>query len=98
MVIRKSQTRTIREVIRDFLKENNLQKGLDEQEMVRLWYEKTGKMVARHTRSVQIRNRKMYVKLDSSVVRNELSMLRDALVKDLNESFQEPLIDEIILQ
>lgn len=98
MVIRKSQTRPIKEVIADFLKDNNLDRGLHEQEMIRLWYEVTGKMVARNTRSVEIRNRKLIVCLGSSVVRNELNMIRDGLMRELNQHFPKPLIDEIILR
>lgn len=98
MVIRRTQTRTIKEVVRDYLRENQLDKKLDEQEMIRLWYDITGKMVARATRSVTIRNRKMFVRIESSVIRNEISMIRDGLIKELNSKFNEPLIDEIILK
>jgi predicted nucleic acid-binding Zn ribbon protein len=98
MVIRRSNTQPIKDIIKDYLKENNLDKKLNEQEMIRSWYEITGKMVARATVSVDIRNRKMYIKLSSSVVRNELTMIRDELVKRLNQQFKEPLIDEIILK
>jgi predicted nucleic acid-binding Zn ribbon protein len=98
MVIRRSNTQPIKDIIKDYLNENNLDKKLNEQEMIRSWYEITGKMVARATVSVDIRNRKMYIKLSSSVVRNELTMIRDELVKRLNQQFKEPLIDEIILK
>ncbi len=98
MVIRRSNTQPIKDIIKDYLKENNLDKKLNEQEMIRSWYELTGKMVARATVSVDIRNRKMYIKLSSSVVRSELTMIRDELIKRLNQQFNEPLIDEIILK
>lgn len=98
MVIRRSQTRTIREVIQDFLKENNLTQGLQEQEITRLWYETTGKMVSRHTRSISIKNRKMIVTVDSSVVRNEVMMIRDGLLQELNSHFPDPVIDELVIR
>ena len=98
MVIRRSNTQSIKDIISDYLKENNLDKRLDEQEMIRLWYEITGKMVARATKTVEIRNRKMFVKLSSSVVRNELSMIRDGLIRELNNHFDAPLIDDIVLR
>jgi len=96
--MRRSNTEPIKNIISQFLKENNIDKRLDEQEMIRLWYEVTGRMVARATQSVEIRNRKMFVKLSSSVVRNELSMIRDGLIKELNNHFDAPLIDDIILR
>jgi len=98
MVIRRTNTRSIKNVVQDFLKENRLDKKLEEQEMMRLWYEITGKMVARATKSVVIKNRKMFVRIESSVIRNEISMIRDGLLHELNSRFSEPLIDEIILK
>lgn len=96
--MRRSNTEPIKNIISQFLKENNIDKRLDEQEMIRLWYDVTGKMVARATQSVEIRNRKMFVKLKSAVVRNELSMIRDGLIKELNHHFDTPLIDDIVLR
>lgn len=98
MVIRKSQTRTIKEVVAEFLQSSKLQQGLDEQELVRLWYATTGKLVERSTVSVEVKNRKLFVKLASSVVRNELNMIREGLLKELNSHFPESLIDDIILR
>lgn len=98
MVIRRTYTRTIKDVVNDYLRENHLDSKLDEQEMIRLWYDITGKMVARATKSVTIRNRKMFVRIESSVIRNEISMIRDGLLKELNSRFNEPLIDDIILK
>lgn len=98
MVIRRTYTRSIKDVVSDYLKENELGGKLDEQEMIRLWYEITGKMVANATRSVSIRNRKMFVKIESSVIRNEISMIREGLIRELNSRFPEPLIDDIILK
>lgn len=98
MVIRRSKTQSIKDIVAAYLKENNLDKKLDEQEMIRLWYEVTGKMVARSTKSVEIRNRKMIVRLGSSVIRNELTMIRDGLIRELNQRFDKPLIDDIIFR
>jgi len=98
MVIRRTYTQSIKNVVKDFLQENKLDTKLDEQEMMRLWYEITGKMVARATKSVHIKNRKMYIRIESSVIRNEISMIRDGLLQELNSRFSKPLIDEIVLK
>lgn len=97
MVIRRTYTQSIKSVVQDFLKENKLDTKLEEQELMRLWYEVTGKMVARATKSVAIKNRKLFIRIDSSVIRNEISMIRDGLLQELNSRFSEPLIDEIVL-
>ena len=98
MVIRRTYTQSIKNVVKDFLQENKLDTKLDEQEMMRLWYDITGKMVARATKSVYIKNRKMYIRIESSVIRNEISMIRGGLLQELNSRFSKPLIDEIVLK
>lgn len=98
MVIRRSRSMPIKEIIAEFLKESKLEQGIQEQKMLRRWHEITGPAVSRNTRSVEIRNRKLIVRLGSSVIRNELNMMRENLLHELNDHFPKPVIDEIILK
>ena len=45
-----------------------------------------------------IKDRKLYVYLRSSVIRNELFMLQEEILKKLNETAGEVLVKEIILK
>lgn len=98
MVIRRTKTRTIQEVLKEFLHENKLDKKLRERELIKNWEEVTGKMVSRYTHSLYIKDRTLYVEVRSSVVRNELGMIREGLVKALNNSVGHNLIDKIIIK
>lgn len=98
MVIRRTKTQNIADVIREVLKENHLDKGLKEQELIRRWYEVTGKMISKSTKSIYIRDRKLIVDIQSSVIRHELSMIKEGLIMELNNPFDKPVIDDIILR
>jgi len=98
MVIRRTQTRKLREVIREFLQENQLDTKLKERELIRHWEEVTGKMVARSTHSIYIKNRTLFVEVRSSVVKNELMMIREGLVDTLNSISGDTLIDKIVIR
>ena len=98
MVLRRTQTRSIKDIIQDVLKENNLDKGLKENELIRRWSDITGKMVAHSTKNIYIRDRRLYVTVQSAVIRNELSMIKEGLIRELNAPFEHNLIDDIVIR
>lgn len=98
MVIRRTKTQRLNEVIKEFLKENKLDTRLKERELIASWEEVTGKMVARSTHSIYIKNRTLYVEVRSSVVKNELAMIKEGLIKALNSRTGSDLIDDIVIR
>ncbi len=98
MVIRRTQSRPVKEIIEELLKASGIDKKLKEREMVRQWDEVVGITIARSTESIYISDRKLIVKVRSSVIRNELTMIRDGLKIELNRRNGEDLIDEIVIR
>lgn len=76
--------------------------GLDgrmkEIRLIDSWEKVMGKPVAKHTREIFIRERKLFVRLDSAALREELSYGREKILKMLNEEAGEQIIDEVVLQ
>lgn len=96
--MRKKNTQKIDDVIKEYLKALKIDDKLKEVNLIKSWDDVVGKTIARSTQNIYIKNRKLFVKLNSSVIRNELFMLRDGLKKTLNDRAGEELIDEIILK
>ncbi len=94
----KSNTRSISDVIADFLQQNNLDTRLKERDLVSSWESLVGKTINRTTKKIYIRDKKLYIHLSSSVVRNELHMLKDELIKRMNENAGEEIISDIVLK
>jgi predicted nucleic acid-binding Zn ribbon protein len=94
----RSNTQSIGDVIRAYLKESRLEKPLKERQLIQSWETLLGRSVARATSKIYIRDRVLYVYLRSSVIRNELFMLQDEILKKLNESAGEELVQKIILK
>jgi predicted nucleic acid-binding Zn ribbon protein len=94
----KKEIRKIDSLLQQFVKANNLEKGLAEYRLMKSWNELLGVTIARRTRSMYIRNRKLFVTLHSSVVRNELSMIKHSLIPRLNEAAGMHVIDDIVLK
>lgn len=98
MVIRRTQSRPIREVIEELLSVTGIGQKLKERELIRLWDEVVGKTIAGSTESAYIHDRKLIVKIRSSVIRNELSMIREGLKIELNRRIGQVLIDEVVIR
>jgi predicted nucleic acid-binding Zn ribbon protein len=96
--MRRKKTQKLGEVIKEYLKEANIEKKLKEVELIRSWEEIVGKPVANRTEKISIKEGKLYVCLKSSVVRNELFMMREKLLGELNKRAGENLIKEIVLK
>ncbi len=96
--MQRKEIQKIDSLLDQFIKSNKLEKGLAEYRLVKSWKDLLGVTIARKTKSMHIRNRKLFVTLHSSVVRNELSMIKDTLIKRLNEAAGMNVIDDIILK
>lgn len=96
--MQRKEIRKIDSLLDQFVKSNKLEKGLAEYRLMKSWKDLLGITIARKTKSMHIRNRKLFVTLHSSVVRNELGMIKDTLIGRLNEAAGMSVIDDIILK
>ena len=96
--MRRSKTISLAEAMKDYIKEMNLEGKLNEVGVINSWEETVGKAIASRTSKIYIRDRVLYVHLNSSVVRNELLMLRQALKEKLNGKAGAEVIQDIVLK
>jgi hypothetical protein len=96
--MRRSKTITLAEAVNDFIKEMNLGEKLSEASLINSWEETVGKAISSRTTKIFIRDHTLDVHLSSSVVRNELLMLREALKEKLNQKAGSEVIKEIVLR
>jgi len=94
----RSNTQSIADAIRVYLKESKLDKPLKERKLVQSWETLLGKSVSRATSKIYLKDGKLFVHLSSSVVKNELYMLQDEIRKKLNDAAGEELVREIVLR
>lgn len=85
-------------LLQQFVKSNKLEKGLAEYRLIKSWKDLLGITVAKKTKGLYIKNRKLFVTLHSSVVRNELEMIKDNLIPRLNEAAGMDVIDDVVLR
>ena len=94
----RKEIQKIDSLLEKFVKANNLERGLAEYRLMKSWKDLLGITVAKKTKSMRIRNRKLFITLHSSVVRNELEMIKETLIPRLNEAAGFDVIDDIVLK
>ncbi len=95
--MKKTNTLTIRELVGEFIEQNKIDTKLYETRIRKAWLEIMGPL-AKSTENIQINGRILFVKLTSSVIRNELLMRRSEICKALNEKLGKDLLIDIILR
>jgi predicted nucleic acid-binding Zn ribbon protein len=96
--MRKSYTLPIVDVIREYLKEMNIDQKLKEVGIVSQWEKLMGKTVAVRTSQIYIRNHILYIHVTSSVLKNELLMMRQAIIEKINEKAGERVVEQIVIK
>lgn len=96
--MRRNEPRPLKDIIGECLEDLNIRRILKEKQIITQWENILGKAISNRTRKVFIKNRTLYVQLNSSVVRAELMMIKQAILEKVNEIAGEKLIDNIIIQ
>lgn len=97
--MRKKNTETIGEVLKQFFSENQFfRQKFAESRVITSWSIVLGKSLASYTTNIYMRNGTLYVNLSSSVLRSELLMAKDLLIKKLNDQAGLAVVKDIIFR
>lgn len=94
--MRKQKAEQLGVLVHQFLREEGLETPYNEYRLIEAWPEVMGQGIANLTVDLQIRNRVLYVRLRSSVLRQEMMASRRQLAHRLNEYIGAQVIDNII--
>jgi len=96
--MRRSKTISLAEALKDYIREMHLDDKLSEVGLINSWEEIVGKAISSRTSKIYIKDHVLFIYLSSSVVRNELMMLRASLRDKLNERAGREVIKDIVLK
>jgi len=92
---RTSNEAPLKEVIDRWLKAYKLDGKMKEIEVVNAWPELMGTAVAHRTKEISIRNKTLYLKMESSVMRDELAHGKSIILQRVNEHAGIEIINDI---
>jgi predicted nucleic acid-binding Zn ribbon protein len=96
--MRKKNTELLSEVIRQVLKEQHLDRPLNEKRLIEAWPLILGTNIVQYTSGLSIKNRVLYVSLTSSVLRHDLFLSREEIKKSLNKQVGVEVIVDIVFR
>lgn len=97
--MRKRNTETIGEVLKEFFEENGFLKArIAESRIMSGWEKVLGATIASYTTNIYIKNGILYVHLSSSVLRAELMLSKEKLIKSLNDYAETDILKNIIFR
>lgn len=94
----KHNEHSLKEVIEQLLKAYKLDDKLAEHRLIDSWSRVMGPMITKYTKDLYIKNKQLFVTLDSAALRNELSLAKSKMVKLLNEEAGSEVITDVILK
>jgi hypothetical protein len=94
--MRKPNDITLKEGIDKMLKVYRLKHKMDETSVIALWPEIMGNAVANRTTQIYIAHKKLFVRIESSVIKNDLLMIRTGIIQTMNERAGSEVITEIV--
>ena len=94
--MRKPNDITLKEGIGKLLNVYKLKGKYDETSVLALWPELMGKAISNRTTQIYISQKKLFVRIESSVIKNELLMVRTGIIEKLNERAGSEVITEIV--
>jgi len=88
----------LKELIEQLKKAYHWEDKLDAVRIKDSWDKVVGGIFSKHTTGLYVKNRILYVSLDSSVLRNELHMARSKIVKAINKEIGASVLDDLVLR
>lgn len=98
MTKRISNESPIGDILKEIIKTNKLESGLDELSVTDAWKSLMGNGVNNYTRNIALRHGTLYVELTSAVLREELSYGKDKIVKMINEELGKEIVKNVVLR
>jgi predicted nucleic acid-binding Zn ribbon protein len=94
--MRKTNDKTLKEAFEQMLQVYKIKKRYEETGIKANWSDLVGPAVANRTKEIYIYNKRLYLRIESSVIKNELVLMRNQIIEKVNERAKEVLVEEII--
>ncbi|WP_440881648.1 DUF721 domain-containing protein [Tenacibaculum sp. C7A-26P2] len=94
---RENDSYSIKELMESYIQKGNLKKGFQKIHIEEAWDKLMGIGVKSYTDEVKLQNGTLFVRLSSSVLREELNYGKEKIIKMLNEEMEDEVIKRLML-
>lgn len=94
--MRKANDKPIKEAIEQLLNVYKLKRRYEETGVIAHWGDLMGKSIANRTKEIYIYNKKLFLRIESSVIKNEIMIMNSQIIQKINEKAGSVIVEEII--
>jgi predicted nucleic acid-binding Zn ribbon protein len=92
----RTNDKSLKEAIEQMLQVYKIKRKYDETGIKASWPQLVGKSVANRTKEIYIHDKKLFLRIESSVIKNELTLMRTQIIDKINKEANSILVEEII--
>ena len=92
----RTNDKSLKEAIEQMLQVYKIKRRYDETGIKASWPELVGKSVANRTKEIYIHDKKLFLRIESSVIKNELILMRSQIIEKINNETKSVLVEDII--
>jgi predicted nucleic acid-binding Zn ribbon protein len=94
--MRKANDKSLKDAIEQMMQVYKIKRKFDETGIIAHWPQLVGKSVANRTKELFIHDKKLFLRIESSVIKNELAMIRTQIIEKINTEAKTDLVNDII--
>jgi predicted nucleic acid-binding Zn ribbon protein len=88
---------TIGQALDKMISEFGLKNKLDESRIVEMWAGLLGKTIARYTSAISLKDGKLYIKVESAPLKQELNYSREKIKDLFNKELAGPVVKDVVI-
>jgi hypothetical protein len=92
----RTNDKSLKEAIEQMLQVYKIKRKYDETGIKASWPSLVGKSVANRTKEIYIHDKKLFLRIESSVIKNELILMRSQIIEKINNETKSLLVEDII--
>ncbi len=86
----------LKDVLKEYVEVMKMKSKLSEVSLLNSWEKIVGPTIGRATKDIYIKDKKLFIRLNSSVIRSELLLIKDGLRDRLNDNTGSQVILDIV--
>src|ERR1035437_10007457 len=96
--MKKQNDQPIKAVLQQMMERYKLEEKVNEVKLVHSWEKLMGKTIAKYTEEMYVSKKKLFLRVTSSPLKQELSYSRNKIIELVNKEIGEGYIDEVVIR
>lgn len=96
--MKKQNEQPIKKALQQMLERYKLDEKVNEIKLINNWEKMMGKTIARYTQEIYVNKKKLFIRVLSAPLKQELTYSRDKIIELVNNEIGEGYINEVVIR